>query len=116
MKISAVPAVLATFLCAALTYLVYHIGRDDDSSGLLTVGTAISLVLTMGVLMAVSVESGRLTVNLKVWSGTMSVLALIIAFCFAGFGVHVPTYIVVETLLLVAHLLVVWKITTIKSV
>lgn len=116
MKISAVPAVLATILCAALTYLVYHIGREDESSGLLAAGTAITLLLTLGVLMAASVESPRLTVNLKVWSGTMSLLALFIAFCFAGFGVHVPTYIVVEALLLVTHLLVVWKITTLKSV
>ena len=116
MKISAIPAVLAIILTAALTYLVYHIGSADTDSSLLAIGTALSLLLTLLPAMAMSVESGRLSVNLKVWSGTMFLLALIVAFCFAGLGVHVPTYITIEALLLVVHLLVVWKFTESKSV
>ena len=46
----------------------------------------------------------------------MFLLALIVAFCFAALGVHVPTYIALETLLLVVHLLVVWKFTENKRV
>lgn len=116
MKISAIPAVLALVLTAALTYLVHHIGSSDADSTLLAIGTALSLLLTLLPAMAMSLESGRLSVNLKVWSGTMFLLALIVAFCFAALGVHVPTYITFETLLLVVHLLVVWKFTENKRV
>lgn len=116
MRISVIPAVLALMLCAALTYLTHYIGRDDENCALLTIGTATSLILTLGITMAANVQSGRMSVNLKVWSGAMSLLALICALCFAGFGVHVPTYVLMTTLLLVVHLLVVWKIATAKDV
>jgi hypothetical protein len=109
MKVSVVPAVLSVILTAALTFGVYSASSADQNVVLLTIGSALTFLLTLGACVAVSLPDGRHSVNLKVFSGLMFVLALIVAFCFAGYGVNVAAYVIIQAILLVVHLLVVWK-------
>lgn len=109
MKISLIPAILSTLLTAALTFWIYNMSSSDEYVVLLTVGTALTFLLTLGGCLSVSLPDSRDTINLKVWSGTMFLLVGIAALCFAGLGVNLSAYVVIETLLLTIHLLVMWK-------
>ncbi|MBR6841290.1 MAG: hypothetical protein IKM77_03185 [Prevotella sp.] len=118
MKISFFPTLLLLIVTAALGYLAYHIANSnsDTNDVVVGVGTCISILLTLGCVLSVSIENGRMNVNMKAWSITAFIILVITNLCFAGFGVTMPYYIIVIALMLVIHLWVVWKISTIKDV
>ena len=109
MKISLIPSILSALLTAALTFWIYNMSCSDEYVVLLTIGTALTFLFTLGTCMSVSLPDSRDTINLKVWSGTMFLLVIIATLCFALLGVNLSAYVVIETLLLVIHLLVMWK-------
>ena len=118
MKISVFPILLLLIVTAALGYLSYHIANSnaDTNDVVVGIGTCISILLTLGCVLGVSIENGRMNANMKAWSITAFIVLVIINLCYAGFGVTMPYYIIVLALLLVIHLWVVWKVSTIKDV
>ncbi len=118
MKFSVFPILLLLIVTAALGYLAFHIANSnaDTNDVVVGVGTCISVLLTLGCVLGVSIENGRMNVNMKAWSITAFIVLVIINLCYAGFGVTMPYYIIVLALLLVIHLWVVWKVSTIKDV
>jgi len=117
MKISVFPTLLLLIITAALGYLTYHIANSnaDTNDVVVGIGTCISVLLTLGCVLGVSIENGRMNANMKSWSITAFIILVITNLCFAGLGVTMPYYIIVLALLLVIHLWVVWKISTIKD-
>lgn len=116
MKISVFPALLSVILTAALTYLAYHIAREDENNVLLCIGTAISFLSTLALIMSVKFENPKVGVSIKTWTVLCFIIMLITNLCFAWLGVNAPLYVIVLTILLVIHLFVVWKLTGIKNV
>ena len=118
MKISVFPTLLLLIATAAIGYLAYHMAHSNaDSNDIVVgVGTCISTLLTLGCVLGISMEDGRMNVNTKVWSLTAFIVVTIVNLCFAGFGVSMPYYVIVLALLLVIHLWVVWKLSEIKKV
>ena len=118
MKISVFPILLLLIVTAALGYLSYHIANSnaDTNDVVVGIGTCISILLTLGCVLGISSENGRMNVNMKAWSITVFIVLVITNLCYAGFGVTMPYYIIVLALLLVIHLWVVWKVSTIKDV
>ena len=117
MKISVFPTLLLLIATAAIGFLAYHIANSnaDTNDVVVGIGMCISILLTLGCVLGVSIENGRMNVNMKTWSITAFIVLVITNLCFAGFGVAMPYYIIVLALLLVIHLWVVWKISTIKD-
>ena len=117
MKISWFPALLSLIVAGMLAWLAYDVAFDEqtDLDLYVAVGTAISVVLTLGVAMACKLENTKVGVNLKVWSGLMFVVMLITNFCFAHFGVKMPWYIVVIVCLLVLHIGIARSIANVKD-
>lgn len=118
MKISIFPILLLLIVTVALGYLTFHIANTnaDTNDVVVGVGTCISVLLTLGCVWGISIENSRMNVNMKAWSITAFIVLVIINLCYAGFGVTMPYYIIVLALLLVIHLWVVWKVSTIKDV
>ena len=118
MKISWFPALLSLIVAVVLAWLAYDVAIDEqtDLDVYVAVGTAISVVLTLGVAMACKLENTKVGVNLKVWSALMFVVMLITNFCFAFFGVKMPWYVVLTTCLLVLHLGVARSISKVNNV
>lgn len=118
MKITWFPAVLTLIVSAALAWLAYDMAFDEESDLDLyvAVGTGISVILTLGGSLACRLENTKVGINMKVWSGLMFLVMLIVNFCFATFGVKMPWYAVVTTCLLVLHLGVAWSISKIDNV
>ncbi|MBE6257305.1 MAG: hypothetical protein E7103_05030 [Prevotella sp.] len=118
MKISAFPTILLFVIAAALGYLAYHIANsnNDTNEVLVGFGTCLSILLTLGCVIVISMENGRMNVNMKAWSISAFIVIVVFNLCFAGFGVKMPYYVIVLALLLVIHLWVIWKLSTIDNV
>jgi hypothetical protein len=118
MKISAFPTLLLLIVAAAIGYLAYDIANSkaDPNDIVVGIGTGVSILLTLGCVLGVSIEDGRKNVNLKAWSITAFIVVTIINLCFAVIGVSMPYYLIVLALTLVIHLWVVWKLSKIKNV
>ena len=116
MKISVFPALLTLIVLLAIGYLAYHLANSNSDANDLVVGigTGISVLLTFGCVMGLSLNDGRMNANLKAWSVAAFVVMTIVNLCFAGFGVSMPYYVIVLALLLVIHLWVVWKLSTVE--
>ncbi len=106
MKISLFPAMLSLIVAIVLAWLAYDIAYDEQTNLdiYVAIGTALSVMLTLGTVMACKLENAKVDVNLKVWSGLMFVVMVIINFCYANIGVEMPWYVVVTACLLVLYL------------
>lgn len=106
MKVSLFPAVLSLIVAIMLAWLVYDIAYDEHSKLdiYVAIGTAISVILTLGTAMAIKLEKAKVGLNLRVWSGLMFVVMVISNLCYARFGVKMPWYVVVTACLLVIYL------------
>jgi hypothetical protein len=118
MKISWFSALLSLMVAAVLAWLAYDVALNEhtDLDLYVALGTAVSVVLTLGTAMACKLENTKVGVSLKVWSGLMFIVMLITNFCFANFGVKMPWYVVVTVCLLVLHLGVARSIVSIRNV
>jgi len=117
MKISAFPTLLLLIVALAIGYLAYDIAdsKADPNDIVVGIGTGISILLTLGCVLGISMDEGRRNVNLKAWSITTFIIVVVVNLCFAFFGVTMPYYVIVLALLLVIHLWVVWKLLIIKK-
>ena len=116
MKVSIYPALLSLMLTAALSSLAYYIGKEDENSIFLRIGTIMSVLSTLALNMSVKFDNHKIGLNIKVWCTIMFFVLFIVNFCFAWLGVNVTYYIIIMTLLLVIHLFVVSKMFSTKNV
>ena len=118
MKISVFPTMLSLIVAAALGYLAEHISFSNGDSGHIVfgIGTGLSIFATLTCLMAVKLDNGRMTVNMKTWSAVALIVMTLVNYCFAFFGVAQPYYIIILALFLVLHLWMVWKMKEAKDV
>lgn len=117
MKISAFPTFLLLIVAVAIAYLAYDIANSkaDPNDIVVGIGTGVSVLLTLGCVLGVSIEDGRKNVNLKAWSITAFIVLTIVNLCFAVFGVSMPYYLIVLALFQVIHLWIIWKLSAIKK-
>ena len=112
MKISVFPTLLLIITVVALGYLAYDMAHSntDPNELFVGIGTGLSVILTLGCVLSISLKNHRMNINMKAWSGAAFVVLVIANLCFAGFGVTMPYYVIVISLLLVIHLWVVYKL------
>lgn len=118
MKVSAIPTIITFIISAVLGYLAYSIadGHFDKNSVLIGIGTMVSVLATLGTLMACSLKNSKTNINMKAWSSLTFILIIIANFCFAIFGSSVPIYLAAIVILILIHLFVVWKLYTVNDV
>ena len=112
MKISVFPTILSLIATGAIAYLAFDIAHthSDPNEIIVGVGTGISILMTLGCLLGLSLKDSRLNINMKAWSVVAFVVITIVNLCYAGFGVSMPYYVIIITLLLIIHLWVVYKL------
>ena len=112
MKISIFPTLLLIVVVVAIGYLAYDMAhsRADANELLVGIGTGLSVLLTLGCVIGISLKNSRMNINMKAWSGAAFLVVLVVNLCFAGFGVAMPYYLIVISLLLVIHLWVIYKL------
>ena len=116
MKLKAFPALLSLIVSCALGYLAWHIAGDDEGSLVVGIGTGVAVLSTLLPLLALRLENGRQSVNMKAWSFAALIVLLAVYLGVALLGVAEPYYAVTRLLLRCLHLLVVWKLAEIKDV
>lgn len=112
MKISVFPTILLIIATVAISYLAYDMAHthSDPNEIIVGMGTGISILMTLGSLLSLSLKDSRLNINMKAWSMVAFVVMAVVNLCYAGFGVSMPYYVIVIILLLVIHLWVVYKL------
>ena len=112
MKISVFPTLLLIIVVVAIGYLAYDMAHSHADASELLVGivTGFSVLLTLGCVIGISLKNSRMNINMKAWSIAAFVVMTIVNLCFAGFGVSMPYYIIVVSLLLVIHFWVIYKL------
>ena len=111
MKISLFPTLLLIIVTVAIGYLAYNMAHShaDPNELLVGIGTGLSVLLTLGCVIGISLKNSRMNINMKAWSGVASLIMIVVNLCFAGLGVSMPYYLIVISLLLVIHLWVIYK-------
>ncbi|MGM9856903.1 MAG: hypothetical protein ACI30Y_03770 [Candidatus Limisoma sp.] len=66
--------------------------------------------------MGLQYETGRLGVNIRIISSLFFTIFAISHFCFAGFGVKMPYYIIVNGIMLMIYLAIFYKMQGIKNI
>lgn len=112
MKISVFPTTLLIIATVAIGYLAYDIAHthSDPNELFVGIGTALSVLLTLGCILGLSLKDSRLNINMKAWSGVAFIVVAVVNLCFAAFGVTMPYYVITIALLLVIHLWVAYKL------
>lgn len=112
MKISLFPTLLLIIVTVAIGYLAYNMAHSHANPNelLVGIGTGLSVLLTLGCVMGISLKNSRMNINMKAWSVVAFVVITIVNLCYAGFGVSMPYYVIIITLLLIIHLWVVYKL------
>ena len=112
MKISLFPTILLIIVTVALGYFAYDVAHShaDPNELFVGIGTGMSILLTLGCVIGISLKNNRMNINMKAWSGVASLVMIIVNLNFAGFGVSMPYYLIVISLLLVIHLWIIYKL------
>lgn len=116
MKFSVLYAIITTLVAALLAYALYSVADGDSNVWLCTIGGGVCFAATLIPMVAFSAGSSRLTTNLRVLSGLFLGVLAVSNFCFAGFGVHTASYIIVNGVLLLFYVLVFMKMKSLTNV
>ena len=114
MKIKAIPSVIVLAISAVIAYGLYSFCISDNAI-LLAVFGGVMLFAMLVTAFGVTFNHQGKSVNIKVVSLVFFVLALIGNIVFARCAFNIPTYIIVNSLLVLIWLLVVYGISKANS-
>ena len=106
MKLSYFFLALSAIAMTIIGYWAYHIAHssNDNNDVVVGIGTAICVIATLGPGLGLSHEDSRVNINMKVLCLAAFVVLTAVNFCYAGFGVSMPYYVIVTGLLLIVFL------------
>lgn len=116
MKANVFLTLMSVLLALLIGYLVYNIAEGKNNDALCGVGTTICLIATLIPTIGLQYESGRLGTNIRLFSALFFVIFLISNFCFAGFGINAPYYIITNGIMLVIFWAIFYKMQKNKSI
>jgi hypothetical protein len=105
MKVNFVMLLIALAIAALAGYGFFAANSDEEFHLLLAAGSALTIFLTLGGLLALSVPDGG-SANIKVTSAIFFVVFLVEQLIFGIFGVREAPYIIVTGILLLIFILV----------
>ena len=103
---------ISVMLAALLGYLAFNVANGEENDVICGIGSCICFAVTLIPTMGLQYESGKLSVL----SSIFFVLFVISHFCYAGFGVKMPYYIIVNGIMLMIYLAIFYKIQGIKDI
>lgn len=118
MKISYFYMALSVIAMAIVGYWTYYIAHsnNDPNDVVVGIGTAICVIASLGPSIGFSLDDVRVNANMKVLCLVAFVLLTIVNFCYAGFGVSMPYYVIIVGLLLIAFVGILRKIIEVKDI
>lgn len=118
MKISYFYIVLSMIAMAILGYWTYCLAHsnNDPNDVVVGIGTAICVIASLGPGISLSLDEARVNVNMKVLCLVAFIVLMVLNFCYAGFGVSMPYYVIILGLFLIAFAGLLKKMTDIKDI
>ena len=114
MKVDAFLTVISVLLALLLAYWTFNIAQGQENATVCGVCSVVCFMGTLVPLLAIKHESGRISTNIRVLSLVFFLLFVISHFCFAGFGVKMPYYIIVNGIILMIYLAIFYKMQSIN--
>lgn len=100
MKVNVILSIIAVLIAVLLGYWAYSIAADDVNALICGIGSGICFIVTLLPALGIQYSSKQLGVNIKVLSWLFFLTFVVSHFCFASFGVKMPSYIIVNGILL----------------
>ena len=116
MKANIFLTILSVMLAALVGYLAFNVASGDENDAICGISSSVCFAVTLVPIMGLQYKSGRLGVNIRVFSLIFFVIFAISHFCFAGFGVKMPYYIIVNGIMLMIYLAILYKMQGVKDV
>ena len=114
MKINFVQTIIAIALSLLISYGLYSF-HNSENKMLLSVGSFVFLALTLIITIGASFELPRTTTNVKVVSGIFFAVALISNLIFTFIKFSVPSYVIINGILLLVFILIAYSINRAKQ-
>ena len=114
MKINFVQTTIAIALSLLIAYGLYSF-HESENKILLSVGSFVFLTVTLTLTIGTSFELARTTTNVKVISGIFFIIALISNLTFTFLNFSVPSYIIINGILLLVFILISYSINKAKQ-
>ena len=116
MKANIFLTLISIMLAMLLGYLAYNVASGDENDIVCGIGSSICFAATLIPTMGIQYESGRLGTNIRVFSALFFIVFAISHFSYAGFGVKMPYYIIVNGIMLMIYLAIFYKMQNVKDV
>ena len=110
MKIKIVPAIIALALSALFAYGLYSWGNNAEHNTLVSIIGGVSLVLTLGTVLGVSLDDTRKSVNIKVISSIFAIIAIIASIVFNNSASSKELIIIISSVIVLLWALLVYFI------
>jgi len=109
MKINFVPTIIAIVISLLISYGLYSF-HDSENKILLSAGSFVFLATSLVMAIGASFEFPRTTTNVRVVSGIFFTIALISNLIFAFINFSVPSYIIINGILLLVFMLIAYSL------
>jgi hypothetical protein len=114
MKINIVQTIIAIAVSLLIAYGLYSF-HDSENKILLSTGSFVFLATALVMTIGTSFELPRTTTNVRVVSGIFFVIALISNLVFTFLNFSVPSYIIINGILLLLFILITYSINKAKQ-
>jgi len=116
MKVNVFLTIVSVLLALTIGYLAYHIAIDDDNSVICGFGSSLCFIATLIPVIGLQYTSGRLGINVRVFSALFFVAFVISHFYFALCGVRMPYYFIANSIILLIYLSIFYRLINLKDI
>jgi hypothetical protein len=114
MKINFVPTIISTAVSLLIAYGLYSF-HESENKILLIAGSFVFFATTLIMAIGASFEVARTTTNIRVVSGIFFAIALIGNLIFTFVNFSVPSYVIINGILILVFILIVYLINQAKQ-
>ena len=116
MKINVFLSFMSFALAALLSYWVFNMASEDTNAAICGIGSLLCFCVTLIPAIGMSYETLGIGTNIRIVSALFFIVFLISLFCFAGFGVKMPYYIIINGIILIIYLAIFYKMQRVKEI
>lgn len=116
MKLNGFLLLMALALAALLGYLDYTICGNDPHAVIGWVVTFIVMASVLVPLIGLNHESRRISVNVKTMCTAMTFVFLVLNVIYAVVGIRMPSYVIINAIILILYLIGLYKLIQIKDI
>ncbi len=109
-------SLLAILLSALLGFWVYSVARGGDNDIMAGIVSFVCFVAVLIPIMGMCYSTSRLGVNIRILSIIAFILFTAVNFIYAAYGVSVPSYIILNGIILIIYLAIFYKMNGIDSI